>query len=63
MPRIVVLARCEIIILRGIEQQPTEQVAEILEITPKTVFKRYSRALQRLRDSLPESIFSEPIDE
>ena len=57
------LARCGIIILRGIEQQPTEQVAEILGITPKAVSKRYSRALQRLRDSLPESVSSEPIDE
>lgn len=53
----------EIIILRGIEQQPTDQVAQLLDITPKAASKRYGRALQRLRERLPESIFAELIDE
>jgi len=53
----------EIIILRGIEQQPTDQVAQLLGINAKAASKRYSRALQRLRERLPESIFAELIDE
>lgn len=53
----------EIIVLRGIEQQPTEQVAQLLGINAKAASKRYGRALQRLRDRLPESVFAELIDE
>ncbi|MCA8975750.1 MAG: sigma-70 family RNA polymerase sigma factor [Planctomycetes bacterium] len=52
----------EILLLRGIEQQPTEDVAAMLELSHEAVYKRYSRALQRLRQRLPDSVFAELSD-
>ena len=49
----------EIIILRGIEQHASKDVAQILEVTPMAVDQRYSRALKRLRERLPRSVFAE----
>ena len=49
----------EVIILRGIEQHPARDVAAILEISPPAVDQRYSRALKRLREQLPNSVFDE----
>ena len=49
----------EIIVLRGIEQQDTQTVAVVLGLTPKAVSVRYLRALRRLRQQLPGSVFEE----
>jgi len=49
----------DIIVLRGIEQNPTRAVASILGIEEATARVRYHRALQKLRDRLPASIFEE----
>lgn len=49
----------EILVLRGIEQQPAADVATMLDLTNDAVYKRYSRALQRLRARLPDSVFAE----
>ena len=49
----------EVILLRGIEQNPSKAVAVMLGITPQAVDQRYSRALKRLRTQLPESVFWE----
>jgi RNA polymerase sigma-70 factor (ECF subfamily) len=53
----------EILLLRGIEQQPTATVALVLGISPGAVSMRYSRALERLRQSLPGSVFDELVEE
>lgn len=53
----------ETVLLRGIEQHPAKTVAVMLGITPAAVDKRYSRALQRLRQRLPKSVFDEFDDE
>ena len=42
-----------IVILRGVEQLPAKQVAVIAGTTTDVVFKRYSRALNKLRLKLP----------
>lgn len=49
----------EIILLRGIEQNSSKTTAMLLGLTVEAVDKRYSRALQRLRGRLPESVFTE----
>lgn len=49
----------QIVMLRGIEQFDTALVAERLGITPDAVSKRYQRALRRLSEQLPGSVFSE----
>jgi RNA polymerase sigma-70 factor (ECF subfamily) len=49
----------EIVLLRGIEQNSSKTVATLLDLTVATVDKRYSRALARLRQRLPESVFDE----
>ena len=49
----------EILILRGVEQNENETVATLLGVQPNTVSQRYRRALKKLRDRLPGSIFSE----
>ena len=49
----------EIVLLRGIEQVPARTAAAMLEIGVDAVNKRYQRALQRLRERLPKSVFSE----
>ena len=49
----------EILILRGIEQQSNATVCVLLGLTKSAVAKRYTRALARLRDQLPGSIFDD----
>ncbi len=49
----------QVILLRGIEQQPTKTASVVLGISEDAVSKRYRRALQRLRDRLPGSVFDE----
>ncbi len=49
----------EIVFLRGIEQQENRVVAELLGITPEAAAMRYHRALRRLRERLPGSVFEE----
>jgi len=53
----------EVILLRGIEQQSSQVVALLLGLTPEAVAMRYSRALKRLRERLPSSVFHELADE
>lgn len=49
----------EILVLRGFEQAPIREVALITGLSEDAVKQRYRRALQRLRDQLPGSIFEE----
>ncbi len=49
----------EIILLRGVEQQPNQTVSLLLGLSPQAVAMRYRRALDRLRSHLPRSIFDE----
>lgn len=49
----------EIIILRLFEGQPSQKVAEKLELTVTAVDTRLSRALNRLRRRLPGGVFDE----
>lgn len=49
----------EVIVLRGIEQHPSQVVAVMLAITPAAVDQRYSRAIRRLRTSLPGTVVAE----
>jgi DNA-directed RNA polymerase specialized sigma24 family protein len=47
------------LLLRGIEQQSHQTVALLLDLTPQAVSMRFTRALDRLREQLPGSIFDE----
>ena len=49
----------EVLILRGIEQRPNAEVARILDRSENTVSHRYSRALAKLRQRLPDSVFGD----
>ena len=49
--------------LRGIEQNPVQDVALLLGLRPNTVTVRYRRALARLRELVPGSAFDELGDE
>ena len=49
----------EILMLRGIEQQPFQTVAMLLDLNEDAVSKRYQRALKKLRGRLPGSVFEE----
>jgi len=49
----------EILVLRGIEQNSNPAVAGLLGLTPAAVASRYHRALKRLRERLPKSVFEE----
>ncbi|HEX5054005.1 MAG TPA: sigma-70 family RNA polymerase sigma factor [Planctomycetota bacterium] len=53
----------EIVLLRGIEQQPPEDVAGLVGSTNGAVCKRYQRALAKLRARLPDSVFAELIEQ
>lgn len=53
----------EVILLRGVEQQDNQTVATLLGIEPPAVSMRYTRALRRLRERLPASVFEELADE
>ncbi|MCB9876045.1 MAG: sigma-70 family RNA polymerase sigma factor [Planctomycetes bacterium] len=49
----------EVLILRAIEQHPNPVAAAMLGVEPGTLAVRYHRALQRLREQLPNSVFDE----
>jgi RNA polymerase sigma factor (sigma-70 family) len=49
----------EVLLLRGLEQQPVDVIAVQLGLQPGAVQVRYHRALQRLRAKLPASIFED----
>ena len=49
----------EVIVLRGVQGQPSKTVAVLLESTPAAIDQRYRRALARLRGTLPDSIFAD----
>ncbi|MBK8096210.1 MAG: sigma-70 family RNA polymerase sigma factor [Planctomycetes bacterium] len=53
----------EIILMRGIEQQAPEEVAAQLSLSRGTLSKRYRRALAKLRERLPDSVFHELLEE
>lgn len=44
----------EVLVLRGIEQQPNGAIARLLGVDDATVTRRFQQALQRLRDTLPD---------
>jgi RNA polymerase sigma-70 factor (ECF subfamily) len=48
-----------VVVLRGIEQMSNNKVAEILGCQPSAATMRYQKALQRLRQKLPGSVFAE----
>jgi len=48
-----------VVVLRGIEQLPVKTVASLLGVSGDAVSMRYHRALQRLRQELPGSVFDE----
>lgn len=49
----------DVLLLRGIEQHSSQAVAVMLAITPAAVDQRYSRAMKRLREILPDSAFAD----
>jgi RNA polymerase sigma-70 factor (ECF subfamily) len=49
----------EVIILRSIEQRSGDEVGRLLGIPPSAVYVRHHRALNRLRECLPDSVFGE----
>lgn len=53
----------EILLLRGVEQLPAEQVAAMFGVSREVVYKRYQRALEKLRGRLPGSVFAELHDD
>jgi RNA polymerase sigma factor (sigma-70 family) len=52
----------EILVLRGIEQQRNQIVSTLLGISPQAVSMRFQRALARLRERLPNSVFDELVE-
>jgi len=49
----------ELVILRGVEGRPYKEVAVVLGRDPKVLAVEYQRALRKLRDKLPGSVFDE----
>jgi len=49
----------ELIVARGLEHNPVQQIATVLGVTPNVVSVRYRRALEKLRAALPRSVFAE----
>ena len=49
----------EVVVLRAIEQHPNHEAAKLLGVEPNTLAVRYKRALARLRERLPRSVFDE----
>lgn len=49
----------EVVVLRAIEQHPNPVAASMLGVEPGTLAVRYHRALKRLKEQLPDSIFDE----
>jgi RNA polymerase sigma factor (sigma-70 family) len=52
----------EVLIVRGVEQLPNRAAAALLGLGPSALAMRYRRALDRLRDALPGSVFAELVD-
>jgi RNA polymerase sigma-70 factor (ECF subfamily) len=48
-----------VVVLRGVEAQDLEVVAMLTGLTPNGVSQRYRRALAKLRERLPASVFDE----
>lgn len=49
----------ELVVLRGIEQHSVKKIAVLLQLSENTVSVRYRRALQKLKQRLPGTIFDE----
>jgi len=49
----------ELLVLRGIEQHPGQEVARRFGVEPSTISRRYQRLLRKLRSRLPGTIFDE----
>lgn len=49
----------EVLVLRGIEQHGNREVAQMLGVDDSTITRRYQKALETLRASLPDSIAAE----
>ena len=49
----------DVIVLKGIEGLANPEVGLLLDMTPKNVSVRYLRAIRRLRERLPGSLFDE----
>lgn len=49
----------ELLILRGIEQHPYQEIAVILGADAKSLAVRYQRALEKLRREIPGSVYEE----
>lgn len=49
----------EVLVLRGLEERPLEEVGLLINCKPGTVAVRYHRALKRLRTQLPGSVYDE----
>jgi RNA polymerase sigma-70 factor (ECF subfamily) len=52
----------EIIVLRGIEGRPHKEVGELVGLSAASASVRYHRALKRLREEIPASIFDDLAD-
>ena len=52
----------EVLLLRGVEQHSNRTVAMLLGLSPQAAAVRYHRALKRLRERLPGSVFDELSD-
>ncbi|MBL8767403.1 MAG: sigma-70 family RNA polymerase sigma factor [Planctomycetes bacterium] len=52
-----------LVVLRGIERNPVAEIALLLGEKPNTITVRYRRALDRLRERLPGSVFEELQDD
>jgi RNA polymerase sigma factor (sigma-70 family) len=48
-----------IVVMRAVEQRSAKEVADELGILPNTVTVKYRRALEKLREKLPDSVFGE----
>jgi RNA polymerase sigma-70 factor (ECF subfamily) len=51
-----------LVVLRGIEQNPVQDVALLLGLLPNTVSVKYRRALATLRERVPNAVFDELVD-
>jgi len=49
----------EVIVLRGIEGRSHKDIGDLVGVTPASSAVRYHRALKRLRDTIPASIFDD----
>lgn len=52
----------DVLVLRLMEQRGNREIAEILGLKPNTVAVRYRRALELLRDRLPQRLFTDLLD-